>query len=198
MAVKLKPASGLTSAAHLKSAEKARKAFEKFSLSKFARGKTPENYIDTRKVNDPKAAQPKTVQDVQKASISRQLRKLPDSDTQNTGVTITFPLAKLEEVKKVLPGMGQHGGKVNIDDLLAYLRGRMNGTNFYSRGNLLMKRLTAEVQARSQARTIIERVKMRSDEKRVGVARSGARQIAAASKNSLNERVSRKKGRSKS
>jgi len=34
----------------------------------------------------------------------------------------------------------------------------MNGTTFYSRGNPVMKRLTAEVQARSQARAMIERV----------------------------------------
>lgn len=198
MAAKLKPASRLTSPAHLKSAQKAVKAFENFSLSKFARGKVPENYIDTRKVNDPKAVQPKTVQEVQKALISRQLRKLPDIDTQNSGVTITFPLAKLEEVKKVLPGMGQHGGKVKLDDLLTYLRGRMNGTTFYSRGNPMMKRLTAEMQARSQARAIIARVKKRASEKRTGTAQSGATQTAAASKNSPNVLVSRKKGRSNS
>jgi hypothetical protein len=198
MAAKLKPTSGLTSPAHLKSAQKAAKAFENFSLSKFARGKIPENYIDTRKVNDPKAVQPKTVQEVQKALISRQLRKLPDTDTQNSGVTLTFPLAKLDEVKKVLPGMDQHGGKVKLDDLLIYLRGRMNGTTFYSRDNPMMKRLTAEVQARSQARAMIERVKKRASEKRAGTAQSGAKQTAAASKNSPNVLVSAKKGRSKS
>jgi hypothetical protein len=198
MAAKLKPTSRLTSPAHLKSAQKAAKAFENFSLSKFARGKTPKNYIDTRKVNDPKAVKPKTLREVQKELISRQLRKLPDTDTQNSGITITFPLAKLEEVKKVLPGMGQHGGKVKLDDLLTYLRGRMNGTTFYSRGNPMMKRLTAEVQARSQARAMIERVKKRSGEKRAGTARSGATQTAAASKNSPNVHVSRKKGGSRS
>jgi hypothetical protein len=188
-----KPASRLIRPTDLKSAQKAAKAFKHFSLSKFANGKVPENYIDTRRVNDPKAVPPKAVQEVQKALISRQLRKLPDTDPQNSGVTITFPLAKLEEVKKVLPGMGQHGGKVKLDDLLTYLRGRMNGTTFYSRGNPMMERLTAEVQARSQARAMIERVKKRS-----GTAQSGATQTAAASKNSPNVHVSRKKGRSKS
>jgi hypothetical protein len=188
-----KPASRRIRPADLKSVDRAAKVFKHFSLSKFTDKKIPENYVDTRKVNDPKAVPPKTVYEVQKALISRQLRKLPRTDPQNSGVTITFPLAKLEEVKKVLPGMGQHGGRVQLDDLLTYLRGRMNGTTFYSSGNPMMKRLTAEVQARSQARAIIERVKKRS-----GTAQSGATQTAATSKNSPNVRVSRKKRRSKS
>jgi hypothetical protein len=191
--LKLKPASRLTNPAHLKSAQKAARAFENFSLSKFAKDKVPENYVDPQKANDPKA-----VQDVQRELIRRQLRTLPDTDTQNSGVTIAFPVAKLEQVKKALPGIGEHGGEVKLDDLLTYLRGRMNGTTFYSRGNPTMKRLTAEMQARSQARAIIERVKKRSNEKRTGTAQSGATQAAAASKSSPNVQVPDKAGRSKS
>ena len=198
MAAKLKPASRLTSPAHLKSAHKAEKAFKNFSLSKFAQDKIPENYIDTRKVNDPEAVQPKTVQEVQKRLISQQLRKLPDKDTRNRGVTITFPVGKLEQIREAMPGMGERGGEVKLDDLLTYLRGRLNGTSFYSRGNPVMKRLTAELQARSQARAIIERVKKRSGETRAGTAQSGATQTAAANKNSAKVNVSRKKGSSKS
>ena len=188
MAAQLKPASRLTSPAERKSAQKAEKAFENFSLSKFARDKIPENYIDTRKVNDPKAVPPRAVLEVQKELISRQLGKLPDTDTRNIGVTITFPVAKLEEIRKAMPGMGEHGGEVKLDDLLTYLRGRMNGTTFYSRGNPVMKRLTAELQARSQARAIMERVKKRSS-----TAQSGATESAAARKNSPNVHVPEKK-----
>ncbi|HEX3872205.1 MAG TPA: hypothetical protein VHV77_17290 [Pirellulales bacterium] len=192
-AAKLKPASRLTSPAHLKSVQKAAKAFENFSLSRFAKDKLPENYIDPRKVKDPKA-----VQDVHRELMNRQLRKLPDTDTQNNGVTITFPVAKLEEVKRALPGMDEHGGEVKLDDLLTYLRGRMNGTTFYSRGNPVMKRLTAEMQARSQARAIIERVKNGSREKGRGTAQSGATQTAAPGKDSPNVHVPEKKGGAKS
>ena len=91
--------------AHLNSLQKAVKAFENFSLSKFAKDEVPENYIDPRNVHDPKA-----VQDAQRDLISRHLRKLPDTDTRNSGVTITFPVAALEEVKMALPGMTEHGG----------------------------------------------------------------------------------------
>jgi hypothetical protein len=185
-AAKLKPAPRLIiSPAHLKSVQKAAKAFENFSLSKFGKDKIPENYIHPRDVADPKA-----VQDAHKELISRQLRKLPDTDTRNSGVAITFPVAKLEEVRKALPGMSEHGGEIKLDDLLTYLRGRMNGTTFYSRGNPVMKRLTAAMQARSQARAIIERVKNGS---RTGTARNGATQTAAGSKSSPNVHVPEKK-----
>jgi hypothetical protein len=192
-AAKLKPAPRLISPAHLKSVQKAAKAFENFSLSKFAKDKVPENYMDPRNVYDPKA-----VQDAQKELISRQLRKLPDTDTRNSGVAITFPVAKLEEVKKALPGMSERGGEVKLDDLLTYLRGRMNGTTFYSRGNPVMKRLTAAMQARSQARAIIERVKNGSREKRSGTAQNGATQTAVRSKSSSNVHVPERNGGSKS
>jgi hypothetical protein len=194
MAAKLKPASRLTSPAHLKSAHKAEKAFKNFSLSKFAQDKIPGNYIDTRKVNDPKSVQPKTVQEVQKRLISQQLRKLPDKDTRNRGVTITFPIGQLEQIREAMPGMGERGGEVKLGDLLTYLRGQMNGTSFYSPGNPVMRRLTAELQARSQARAIMERVK------RSSTAQSGAAESAAASENSPSAHVpgSRKEERSKS
>jgi len=192
-AAKSKPAPQLISPAHLKSVQKAAKAFENFSLSKFAKDKIPENYIDPRNVNDPKA-----VQEAQKELISRQLRKLPDTDTRNSGVAITFPVAKLEEVKKALPGMSEHGGEVKLDDLLTYLRGRMNGTTFYSRGNSVVKRLTAAMQARSQARAIIERIKNGSGDKRRGIAENGATQAAAGGKSSPVVHVPERTGGSKS
>jgi hypothetical protein len=162
-------------------------------LSKFAKDEIPENYIDPRNAYDPKA-----VHDAQKELISRQLRNLPDTDTRNSGLAITFPVAKLEEVKTALPGMSEHGGEVKLDDLLTYLSGRMNGTTFYSRGNLVIKRLTAATQARSQARAIIERVKNGSRERGRVTAQNGATQTAAGSKSSPNVHVLEKKGGSKS
>ena len=61
-----------------------------------------------------------------------------DKDTPNSGLTLAFPAERLEEVKKALPGMGEKGGVVELQHLLAYLRGHMNGTSFYSRGNPVM------------------------------------------------------------
>lgn len=162
-AAKLKSEPRVISQAHLKSVQKAAKAFENFNLSKFGKGDVPANYVDPRQVHDRTA-----VQDVQRKLISDQLQKLSDRTTQNGGVTITFPVARFDEVKKALPGMSEQGGEVRLDDLLAYLSGRMNGTTFYSRGNPVMRRLTVAMQARSQARAIIERVKNRSRGKHGG------------------------------
>jgi hypothetical protein len=148
------PAPRSISPAHLKSARKAAKVFENFSLSKFAGATVPANYVDTRKKHTPK-----DIQDVQRKLVTEQLRKLADANTQNRGIVITFQVTQLEQIKKALPGMTERGGEVRLDDLLAYLRGRMNGTTFYSRGNPPLTRLTAAMQARSQARTIIGRVK---------------------------------------
>lgn len=185
---RLKPVPRLT-LAHVKSVQKAAKAFENFTLSKFAKRELPENYIQRHNIFDPK-----TVQDAQRELIRRQLQKLSDTRTRNSGLAITFPTAKLEELKKALPGIGEHGGEIKLDDLLTYLRGRMNGTTFYSRGNLVIKRLTETMQARSQARAIIERVKNGSGEKRSGTAQNGATLTAAARRNSPNEHVPELKG----
>jgi hypothetical protein len=153
----------------LKSAQKAATAFKDFNLSKFAKDSVPANYVDHRRVHDPKA-----VQDVQRASISGQLRKLSDADARNAGVTITFPTSKLDEMKRALPGMSESGGEITLEALLAYLGARLNGTSFYSRGNPVIKRLTAAVQARSQARTIIERVKNGTRQRGTGTSQNNA------------------------
>ena len=42
------------------------------------------------------------------------------------------------------------------------IRRRMNGTDLYSSGDPVLRRLTAETQFRSQARAIIERIKSRT------------------------------------
>ena len=97
-----------------------------------------------------------------------------------------------------MPGISEHGGEVKLDDLLTYSRGRMNGTTFYSGGNPVMKRLTAAMQARSQARAIIERIKNGSGDKRRGIAENGATQAAAGSKSSSVVHVPERTGDSKS
>jgi hypothetical protein len=146
--------SRLANPAYQESLGRAAKRFKDFDLSKFAKSGTPKNYIDPKKVNDRAAVHAK-----HKEIIQNQLQHLNDEDTPNSGLTLAFPVERLDEVKKALPGMGEKGGVVELKHLLAYLRGHMNGTSFYSRGNPVMTRLTTELKARSQARKIIERIK---------------------------------------
>jgi hypothetical protein len=148
---------------------RAAKRFKGFNLSKFAKSKTPQNYIDPKKVNDRAAVHAK-----QKELIENQLKKLKDKETQNGGLTLAVPVEMLAEVKKALPGIDEKGGKIELHRLLSYLRGHMSGTSFYSRGNPVITRLTTEMKARAQARKIIEKIKKQAKE---GTA-------AATSKNS--------------
>jgi hypothetical protein len=132
----------------------AAKRFKDFDLSKFAKSKWPQNYIDSKKVNDRTAVHAK-----QKELIEKQLENLEDKGPPNSGLTLAFPVERLDEVKKALPGIDEDGGKIELQHLLAYLRRHMNGTSFYSRGNPVMTSLTKEMEARAQARKIIEKIK---------------------------------------
>ena len=105
-----------------------------------------------------------------KEIVEKQLKNLEDKDTPNSGLTLAFPAERLEEVKKALPGMGEKGGKIELQHLLAYLRGHMNGTSFYSHGNPVMTRLTTEMKARTQARKIIEKIKKQAAKKGMAAA----------------------------
>lgn len=133
---------------------RAARQFKDFNLSKFAKSGTPENYIDPKKLNDRRAVHAK-----HKELIEKQLKNLKDKDTPNSGLTLAFPVDRLDEVKKALPGMGEKGGKIELQHLLAYLRGHMTGTSIFSRGNPVMTRLTTETKARAEARKIIGRIK---------------------------------------
>lgn len=154
-----------------KSLERAAKAFENFHLSRFARDAAPANYVDRLKGKDPAA-----VQALQRKLITQQLEKLPEADTQNPGMTLSFPLKELGEIKKSLPGLHDDGGEIELDDLLKYIRGSMNGTDLYSSGNPVLRR-TAETQFGPQARAIIERIKNRT-----GTAQASAPEAVAARK----------------
>jgi hypothetical protein len=156
-AVRLKRASALPGAPHSKSLDKAAKAFANFNLSRFPKDKLPANYVDRTKIKDPAA-----VQGQQRKVITEQLEKLPKANTQNPGMTLSFPLRQLGELKKALPGITDEGGEVELGDLLQYLRGRTNGTDFYSSGNPVVRRLTTETRFRSQARAVVDSIKSRT------------------------------------
>jgi hypothetical protein len=185
------PAARLSYQRHGQSIEKAKAAFKNFNLHKFSLDAVPKNYVHPDKVKDPAA-----VLAVHKALIQRQLAELPQTDAYNSGIGITAPVAKWKELQQALSGLGEHGGKVGFEHLLAYLRGRMNSSAFQSRGNPVLTRLTADMAARRQARAIIERIKKRSSAPESN-AKSGAetdRGLAARTQNPPSPLVHRKKG----
>ena len=171
-AARLKLEARLDGAPPPKSLERAAKVFENFRLSRFAADAPQTNYVDRLKRKDPAA-----VQALQRTSITQQLEKLPEPQTQNPGMTLSFPLDELGETQKSLPGLQHNGGDIQLDDLLKYVQGRMNGTDLSPSGNPALRRLTAETQFRSQARAIIERIKTRT-----GPAQASAPEAITASK----------------
>ncbi|MFL5864263.1 MAG: hypothetical protein ACJ780_26425 [Solirubrobacteraceae bacterium] len=152
---RLKLATGLSGAPHLSSVDKAAKAFANFNLGRHAKDAVPPNYIDRRKVD---AKDPAAVHGVQRELITRQLENVPGIDARNPGLTLAIAKDNLEALAKSLPGLQANGGKIQLDDLLAYLRPRMNGTNVYSNGNPVVRRLTTEMQFRSAAQAIVDRI----------------------------------------
>ena len=146
--------SRLANPAYQESLGNAARRFKDFNLSKFAKSGTPENYIDPSKVNDRAAVHAK-----HRELIEKQLKNLKDKDTPNSGLTLSLPVERLDEVKKDLPGLGEKDGKIDLQQLLVYLRGHMTGTSIFSRGNPVLTRLTTETKARAEARKIIGRIK---------------------------------------
>lgn len=174
------PSTQLANHRHRQSIENAKTAFKHFNLHKFPLHAVPENYVHPDKVKDRAA-----VLAVHKALIQRELGELPKIDVQNSGIGITAPVAKWKELQQALVGLGEHGGKVKIEHLLAYLRGRMSSSTLQSRGNHVLARLTAEMAARRQARAIIERIKKRGDAPESD-ARSGAKADTATGRSTQN------------
>ena len=178
-----------------KSVAKAKSVFKNFSLSRFAKADKakasqgmdalPSNYVDRLKVKDPAA-----VRTQQKALIAQQLQKLPETNTQNLGMTLAFPSEQLDEIKKALPGLQKDGGNIQLDDLLKYIRGKMSGTTFYSSGNPVLRRLTLETQLRSQAGAIVQSI---MDSK--GAAKTSTPQRARANKNTTKRLTPNQGGR---
>ena len=134
---------------------KAAKAFANFNVSRHAKDAVPPNYIDrnTMNVKDPAA-----VHGVQRDLITQQLEHVPRIDARNPGLTLAIAKDDLEAIAKSLPGLQAGGGKIELDDLLAYLRPRMNGTNVYYNGNPVARRLTTEMEFRWAAQAIVDRI----------------------------------------
>lgn len=142
---------------HGQSLEKAKAAFDSFNLHKFSLSAVPRNYVHPDAAKDPAK-----VLAVHKALIQRQLAELPQTDAYNNGMSITAPVAKWNELQQALPGLGERGGKIKFEHLLAHLHSRMNsGASgaFKSQGNPVLTRLISDMTTRRQARAIMERIK---------------------------------------
>jgi hypothetical protein len=152
---RLKLATGLNDALHVNSVDKAAKAFANFNVSRHAKDAVPPNYIDRHTIN---VKDPAAVHGVQRDLITQQLEHVPRIDARNPGLTLAIAKDNLEAIAKSLPGLQANGGKIELDNLLAYLGPRMNGTNVYSDGNPVARRLTTEMQFRSAAQAIVDRI----------------------------------------
>jgi len=152
---RLKLATGLNDAPPVDSVDKAAKAFANFNLSRHAKDAVPPNYIDRNTVN---VKDPAAVRGVQRDLITQQLEDVPRIDARNPGLTLAIAKDDLEVIARSLPGLQASGGKIELGDLLAYLRPRMNGTNVYYNGNPVARRLTTEMEFRSAAQAIVDRI----------------------------------------
>jgi hypothetical protein len=125
-----------------KSAMKAKKAFAKFSLSKFNGKPMPPNYVAAGE--NPAAAQ--------KRLIVSHLKDLTKKDTSNRAITVSLPS---KEIKRLLPSFNQKAGTIDLDDLMALIERNMKGTEFFANGNPILNRLSIQ----SQVEQIINSVK---------------------------------------
>ena len=75
-----------------KSLDKAGKAFEKFSLSRFTQNSRPATYVPRLKENDPQA-----VQDLQRELIRQRIKALPNADALNPGMSLALTPAEMEK-----------------------------------------------------------------------------------------------------
>jgi hypothetical protein len=135
----------LTQPLPAKSLTKAKSVFKNFSLSKFAKGSLPMNYVRESK-------HPAKVFAVQKKVISRQIEALKESGTRSQGMTLTLPKGT---INKLLPSYNKKAGTVDLSDLLNAMAQKMRGTEFYSNGNPTLNRLALQ----SQVNQIIQSVK---------------------------------------
>jgi hypothetical protein len=179
------PARGLVNRVPRESHERAFDAFRTFSLSRFPAKDVPENYLTGDNAKDPSA-----VAKVQKKLIKSGLAAAKDLDTENAGMTLSFPRDQLDKINAQLGGelKDDGSGKIDLSKLLSLMKPRMNGAAFYASGNRELKRLTAETQYRAQAQGIVDSIMNR------GKAKSEAAPESAKPRDTPEEAVRAAKG----
>ena len=134
------PSSGPKRTLPAKSVEKAKSAFSKFTLSKFAGKEPPPNYVTKER----------TLTGVQRRLISNKIDTLKSSPP-NRSMTLALPPGQIE---KLLPSFDSKSGRVQLGDVLGAIQQRMSGTEFYARGNPTLNRLAVEANAQQILKTI--------------------------------------------
>lgn len=126
------PSIRLKSRISAKSVEKAKSAFSKFTLSKFA-AEPPPNYVTTKR----------SLAAAHKDIVAKTINILQNSQT-NRSMTVALPPA---DIKKLLPSFDSTSGHVQLDDVLRLVEQGMRGREFYARGNPTLNRLSVEASA---------------------------------------------------
>jgi hypothetical protein len=108
-------------------------AFKSFSLSKFADGAAPANYV----------ARGRNAAQTQQALIAQAIKDSDNLDASDSGLTVALPP---DTLKQLLPGLNAQGGKAELADVLRLFEQRMSGTEFYANGNPTLNRLAVQSQ----------------------------------------------------
>lgn len=117
------------------SVERARSAFKKFSLSRYAARPQPEHHVSADE----------TAAIVQRRIIKKNLKQLANSDSSARSMTLALPPATLS---KLLPSYDPKTGALDLGEIVQLLVQNMRGTELFANGNPTLRRLS--VQARAQ------------------------------------------------
>jgi hypothetical protein len=120
----------------------AKKAFNSFTLSKFAGNGTPSNYV----------AAGQSPAEAQRAKISQHLDNLSNADAPPRAMTIALPDAKL---RQLLPSFNAKAGTIDLGELMSLIQQNIKGTEFYANGNPTLNRLAIQ----SQVQQVIDSIK---------------------------------------
>jgi hypothetical protein len=133
-----------------KSVAKAAKALKHFSLSKFSKtAAPPANFVPAKNVKNPAV-----VQQVQQKHIRQSLVAIKNTVPVNPGMGLSLPPAM---IGTLLPSLA--AGEVKLGEVLALLKSRMVGTEFYADGNPTLSRLAIQSQLQTQVQSIIDAIK---------------------------------------
>jgi hypothetical protein len=107
-----------------KSVEKAASAFSTFSLSRFAKGATPPNYLPHAQAKNPSA-----VSAVQRNSMATQTVALAANPPQTLGLTVALTPKSLAAS---LPSLDAKANTVDLAEVIDVLRQNLRGKEFYA------------------------------------------------------------------
>jgi hypothetical protein len=135
-----------------KSVAKAKKAFKKFSLSRFSKTTAlPRNFVPAAQAKNAAA-----VRLVQRKHMAHSLSTVQKVVPVNPGMSLSLPAAM---IKTLLPSLKAAAGTVDLGEVIALLQSRMPGTEFYANGNPALSRLATHSQLQAQAQSIIDGIK---------------------------------------